>query len=135
MHVAEDGETVKQAKRGDARVTRVGSWLRASSIDELPQLYNVLRGDMSLVGPRPHAIVHDVAYAALIGPYPARHNVKPGITGWAQVKGCRGETTDKEQMKRRVEHDLTYIEKWSFMLDVLIIGLTVREVLRPRNAY
>ncbi len=135
MHVAEEGADVRQAKRGDARVTRVGRWLRASSIDELPQLLNVLKGDMSIVGPRPHAIVHDKTYAALIAPYPARHNMKPGITGWAQVQGCRGETSDAAHMQRRVAYDLSYIENWSFLLDLLIIGMTVREVLRPRNAY
>jgi exopolysaccharide biosynthesis polyprenyl glycosylphosphotransferase len=135
MTVAEEGAAVRQARRGDARVTRVGRLLRASSIDELPQLFNVLMGDMSLVGPRPHAIVHDETYAALIAPYPARHNVKPGITGWAQVQGSRGETADAAQMRRRVEQDLSYIENWSFLLDLLIIGMTVREVVRPRNAY
>jgi Undecaprenyl-phosphate glucose phosphotransferase len=135
MHVQEDGETILQAGRGDPRVTRVGRFLRKTSIDELPQLLNVLAGDMSLVGPRPHAIAHDVAYAELIEPYPARHNVKPGITGWAQVNGCRGETRDVGLMQRRVDHDLDYIEQWSLLLDIRIILMTAREVLIPRNAH
>jgi putative colanic acid biosysnthesis UDP-glucose lipid carrier transferase len=90
---------------------------------------------MSLVGPRPHATAHDVVYAGLIEPYPARHNVKPGITGWAQVNGCRGETAKVNQMQKRIEHDLTYIQQWSLLLDLQIIMMTVREVLLPRNAH
>jgi Undecaprenyl-phosphate glucose phosphotransferase len=135
MRVQEDGERILQAGRGDPRVTRVGRLLRKTSIDELPQLLNVLAGDMSLVGPRPHAIAHDVAYAELIEPYPARHNVKPGITGWAQVNGCRGETRDVGLMHRRLDHDLDYIERWSLLLDIRIIVMTAREVLIPRNAH
>ncbi len=135
MHVLEDGSAIRQASRNDRRVTRIGRWLRSTSLDELPQLFNVLTGDMSLVGPRPHAIAHDLAYSELIGPYPARHNVKPGITGWAQVNGARGETADVNQMKRRIEHDLTYIQNWSLFMDIAIIAMTVREVIKPRNAY
>jgi Undecaprenyl-phosphate glucose phosphotransferase len=135
MRVQEDDETIRQARKFDPRITRVGRMLRLTSIDELPQLINVLIGNMSLVGPRPHATAHDVAYAGLIGPYPARHNVKPGITGWAQVNGCRGETAEVSQMQRRIEHDLTYIQQWSLLLDLQIIMMTAREVLVPRNAH
>jgi Undecaprenyl-phosphate glucose phosphotransferase len=135
MRVQEDGLMIDQARKSDPRVTRIGRILRLTSIDELPQLINVLIGNMSLVGPRPHATAHDVAYAGLIEPYPARHNVKPGITGWAQVNGCRGETTEIHQMQKRIEHDLTYIQQWSLLLDLQIIMMTAREVLIPRNAH
>jgi Undecaprenyl-phosphate glucose phosphotransferase len=135
MRVQEDGTAIRQAQKLDPRVTTVGRILRLTSVDELPQLINVLIGNMSLVGPRPHATAHDVTYAGLIGPYPARHNVKPGITGWAQVNGCRGETTEVSQMQKRIEHDLTYIQQWSLLLDLQIIMMTVREVLVPRNAH
>lgn len=135
MRVMEDGATVVQAQRHDPRVTRLGRLLRATSIDELPQLVNVLRGDMSLIGPRPHATAHDDQYGALIGEYALRHHVKPGITGWAQVNGFRGETRDVELMRKRVELDLWYIDNWSVTLDVQIILRTVVELLRRRNAY
>lgn len=135
MRVQEDGAVIRQAVMDDPRVTRVGRFLRKTSIDELPQLINVLIGDMSIIGPRPHAIAHDLTYAKLIAPYPARFNVKPGITGWAQVNGCRGETAEVESMQRRVRHDISYIERWSLLLDLKILFLTVREVLRPKNAY
>jgi undecaprenyl-phosphate galactose phosphotransferase/putative colanic acid biosynthesis UDP-glucose lipid carrier transferase len=116
-------------------VTRLGRWLRRSSIDELPQLLNVLRGDMSLVGPRPHATSHNSEYEKLIANYAFRHHVKPGLTGWAQVKGYRGETQDIEQMERRVEHDLWYINNWSPLLDLSIILRTMMVMLRQRMAY
>lgn len=132
MTVEEDGSTVTQARRGDHRVTRVGQFLRRSSIDELPQLFNVLKGDMSIVGPRPHALAHDNEYKALIGKYAFRHHVKPGITGWAQVNGLRGETQRVEQMAERVGFDLWYINHWSFGFDVSIILRTCVEVLRNR---
>jgi Undecaprenyl-phosphate glucose phosphotransferase len=135
MRVQEDGETIRQARVADPRVTRFGKVLRSSSIDELPQLINVLIGNMSMVGPRPHATAHDIAYASLIGPYPARHNVKPGITGWAQVNGCRGETAEFRQMQKRIDHDLSYIQQWSLFFDLWIMLMTVREVLFPRNAH
>lgn len=135
MSVMEDGRSITQATRNDSRVTRVGYWLRRSSIDELPQLLNVLRGDMSLIGPRPHAIAHDDHYAQIISNYAERQHVKPGLTGWAQVHGFRGETADDESMARRVEYDLWYISHWSFWLDIKIIVLTGIEMLRPRNAY
>ncbi len=125
---------VPQAQRNDPRVTRLGRFLRRSSLDELPQLFDVLVGTMSLVGPRPHAIVHDQRYAALIDGYLARHRVLPGITGWAQVSGQRGETDTLEKMKRRIEHDLYYIDHWSPLFDLRILALTIR-AFRDPNAY
>jgi Undecaprenyl-phosphate glucose phosphotransferase len=124
-------------RAGDPRITRVGRFLRSTSLDELPQLINVLRGEMSLVGPRPHALAANaagVSYARAINEYPIRHRVKPGITGWAQVNGWRGETTTIEQIRRRVEHDLYYIENWSLTFDLLILGRTVFVVLSRANA-
>ncbi|MGE3528033.1 MAG: undecaprenyl-phosphate glucose phosphotransferase [Methyloceanibacter sp.] len=135
MNVLEDGQAIQQARRNDPRVTRIGRILRAASIDELPQLINVLQGHMSLVGPRPHALAHDDGYTKLIAKYAFRQHVKPGLTGWAQVNGYRGETAQLELMERRVECDLWYIKNWSFWLDVKILILTAFEVLRRRNAY
>lgn len=136
MHVnPKPGRGVPQATRNDSRVTRVGRLLRRTSLDELPQLFNVLRGDMSLVGPRPHAVEHNEQYAAIIGDYFARHRVKPGITGWAQVNGLRGETHTTAKMKARVEHDVHYIEHWSPLLDLQILAKTVLVVLSQKNAY
>ena len=132
MTVQEDGETIKQARRDDRRVTRVGQFLRQSSMDELPQLFNVLKGDMSLVGPRPHALAHDNEYKVLIAKYACRHHVKPGITGWAQVSGLRGETGRLEQMIDRVKMDLWYINHWSIALDLTILARTCFEILRNR---
>ncbi|SFK54137.1 undecaprenyl-phosphate glucose phosphotransferase [Methylocapsa palsarum] len=132
MSVLEDGTKITQAKRGDHRVTRVGQLLRRSSIDELPQLFNVLKGDMSLVGPRPHALAHDNEYKGLIAKYAFRHHVKPGITGWAQVHGLRGETGLLEQMAERVKLDLWYVNHWSFGLDINILLRTCFEVMRNR---
>jgi Undecaprenyl-phosphate glucose phosphotransferase len=124
-------------RAGDPRITRVGRFLRMTSIDELPQLINVLRGEMSLVGPRPHPLAASaagIAYARAISDYPIRHRVKPGITGWAQVNGWRGETTTIEQIRKRVEHDLYYVENWSLTFDLLILGRTVFAVLSRANA-
>jgi len=135
MTVMEEGDSVVQATQDDPRIRKFGRMLRATSIDELPQLFNVLRGDMSLVGPRPHAVAHDGYYGKLLADYAFRHHVKPGITGWAQIHGCRGGTAEVGQMKNRLEHDLWYINKWSLRLDVLILLRTVVEVLRHRNAY
>jgi undecaprenyl-phosphate galactose phosphotransferase/putative colanic acid biosynthesis UDP-glucose lipid carrier transferase len=135
MTVMEDGSELQQAKRFDHRVTLIGRILRQTSIDELPQLLNVLRGDMSLVGPRPHALAHDSHYGNLLSDYAFRHHVKPGITGWAQVKGYRGETNRIDQMKGRVDHDLWYINNWSLLLDCKILALTCLEVVRRRNAF
>ena len=135
MAVLENGKAICQAKRNDERVTRVGRLLRVTSIDELPQLVNVLRGEMSLVGPRPHAVAHDDEYGRAIGKYAFRHHVKPGITGWAQVNGLRGGTHELDLMKERIDLDLWYIDNWSFWLDLWIIARTCFEVARGRNAY
>jgi Undecaprenyl-phosphate glucose phosphotransferase len=126
---------VAQARRGDPRVTRLGRLLRRTSLDELPQLFNVLAGSMSLVGPRPHAIVHDEKYARAIDGYLGRHRVLPGITGWAQVNGFRGETDTTEKMARRIEHDLFYIDHWSPLFDLRILARTLRVGFSDRNAY
>ena len=135
MTVIEDGDNVTQVRKGDARVTRIGRWLRRLSLDELPQFINVIVGDMSLVGPRPHAIAHDRLYSTLIENYQLRQLVKPGITGWAQVNGLRGETPAVEDMRNRVTLDIWYARRASFALDLKILLRTPFEVLRQRNAY
>jgi Undecaprenyl-phosphate glucose phosphotransferase len=135
MRVMEDGPTIIQATSNDHRLTRIGRWLRRSSADELPQLINVLRGEMSLVGPRPHALAHDLLYSRLISNYPYRHHVRPGMTGWAQVNGFRGETPTVDKMKQRVELDLWYATNWSFWLDLWILFWTMLEICRTRNAF
>jgi Undecaprenyl-phosphate glucose phosphotransferase len=135
MTVMEDGERVSQAIRRDPRITRFGAILRATSIDELPQLLNVLRGEMSLVGPRPHAVAHDDQYGQVLSDYAYRHHVKPGITGWAQINGMRGETPHVDLMKRRLDLDIWYISNWNIWLDFLIVIRTFAEVVRHRNAY
>jgi len=135
MSVTEDGATIRQASRSDGRVTPVGALLRRSSLDELPQLINVLQGRMSLVGPRPHAIAHNEEYRKLIKGYMIRHKVLPGITGLAQVNGCRGETAKLEEMEARVNFDLDYLRHWSPMLDIKIILLTVVKLFRDDKAY
>jgi Undecaprenyl-phosphate glucose phosphotransferase len=134
MTTAEDGDRVVQATSGDRRITTVGRILRRSSLDELPQLINVLKGDMSLVGPRPHALAHTREYEEKIAFYAHRHNVKPGLTGWAQVNGYRGETNAPWKMEKRVEHDLYYIDNWSLMLDLKILIMTVFSESTFRNA-
>ena len=135
MRVQENGAEVVQAQKDDPRVTRFGAFLRRTSLDELPQLINVLQGTMSLVGPRPHAVAHNEQYRKLIGRYMLRHKVKPGITGWAQVNGWRGETETLDKMQRRVEFDLAYIHNWSLWLDFKIIFLTAFVVINDKNAY
>jgi exopolysaccharide biosynthesis polyprenyl glycosylphosphotransferase len=135
MHVLEDGPVIRQTTRNDARVTRVGRWLRRTSIDELPQLLNVLTGDMSLVGPRPHATAHNTEYQKLIANYACRYHVRPGITGWAQVNGLRGETPTVDMMETRVKLDLWYINNWNFWLDIKILAQTVLLMLRGQEAY
>jgi putative colanic acid biosynthesis UDP-glucose lipid carrier transferase len=135
MSVTEDGDTIRQASRTDERITPVGALLRRSSLDELPQLINVLQGRMSLVGPRPHAIAHNEEYRKLIKGYMIRHKVLPGITGLAQVNGCRGETAKLEEMEARVNYDLDYLRHWSPMLDIKIILLTVIKLFRDDKAY
>jgi exopolysaccharide biosynthesis polyprenyl glycosylphosphotransferase len=134
MHVMEDGAEVKQASKNDARITRVGRIIRKLSLDELPQLFNVLAGDMSLVGPRPHAVAHDIEYGAAIPNYGVRQQVKPGITGWAQVNGARGITPSVEIMQQRVDFDAWYVANASLALDLMILARTPLEVLRTRNA-
>lgn len=135
MTTLDDGAVVKQATTNDARVTRIGRWLRKYSLDELPQLFNVLKGEMSLVGPRPHAIAHDEFFEARIARYPRRLNMKPGITGWAQVNGFRGATETDEKMSNRLEHDLFYIDNWSIGFDIYIVLLTVFSRKASENAY
>jgi Undecaprenyl-phosphate glucose phosphotransferase len=125
MRTLDDGAVVRQATVGDPRITKIGAFLRRTNIDELPQLLNVLKGDMSIVGPRPHAVAHNRDYERRIALYARRHNVKPGITGWAQVNGYRGETDTDEKMRGRVEHDLWYIDNWSLLLDIRICLMTV----------
>jgi putative colanic acid biosysnthesis UDP-glucose lipid carrier transferase len=135
MTVLENGERILQATRNDPRITRVGRFLRQTSIDELPQLINVLRGEMSLVGPRPHARAHDAFYAKKIESYTRRQRVKPGITGWAQVNGLRGETDTLDKMAARIEYDLEYLRNWTLGLDLLIIARTIKLVFFDRGAY
>jgi lipopolysaccharide/colanic/teichoic acid biosynthesis glycosyltransferase len=135
MHVTEDGQDVVQAKPDDERVTRVGRFLRRTSLDELPQLWNVLKGDMSLVGPRPHALVHDEQFGEMLEIYANRHEVKPGITGLAQVKGLRGETATSDSVEARVNADIFYIKNWSLGLDLKILALTMWAMLTGKNAH
>ncbi|WP_284507209.1 undecaprenyl-phosphate glucose phosphotransferase [Caballeronia sp. ATUFL_M2_KS44] len=133
-HAADDG-VVAQATRGDARITRIGALLRRTSLDELPQFLNVLRGEMSVVGPRPHAIEHDALYQDVVDGYIHRYRIKPGITGWAQVNGLRGETDSIDKMQQRVEHDLFYLSNWSLAFDVRIVMATVVRGFVHHNAY
>lgn len=135
MTVMEDSGQVTQATRNDPRITPFGRFLRKTSLDELPQFINVLQGHMSIVGPRPHAISHNELYRSLIKGYMVRHKVKPGITGWAQVKGFRGETDTVEKMQARIDCDLDYLRNWSLFLDLLIIFRTISVVIRDKNAY
>jgi putative colanic acid biosynthesis UDP-glucose lipid carrier transferase len=125
MSTMDNGDKVVQATKGDARITKVGAFIRRTSLDELPQFVNVLQGRMSVVGPRPHAVSHNEEYRKLIPYYMLRHKVKPGITGWAQINGFRGETDTLDKMKSRIDHDLDYIRKWSLLMDIKIIFLTV----------
>ncbi|HKR44793.1 MAG TPA: exopolysaccharide biosynthesis polyprenyl glycosylphosphotransferase, partial [Paraburkholderia sp.] len=126
---------ITQARRGDKRVTKVGALLRRTSLDELPQFINVLKGEMSVVGPRPHALAHDDIYKDLVRGYMARYRIKPGITGWAQVNGFRGETDRVEKMRDRVRFDLHYMQHWSFALDLRIVAMTMWKGFAGQNAY
>jgi putative colanic acid biosynthesis UDP-glucose lipid carrier transferase len=135
MTVCEDGARIVQARKGDPRVTRFGAFLRRASLDELPQLFNVIGGSMSIVGPRPHAVAQNEEYRRLIDGYMIRHKVKPGITGWAQVNGFRGETESVDKMRKRVEYDLDYLKHWSVSLDLWILFKTAWVVVNGRNAY
>jgi putative colanic acid biosynthesis UDP-glucose lipid carrier transferase len=135
MRSVEDGPEVRQAMKDDPRITPFGAFLRRTSLDELPQFVNVLQGRMSIVGPRPHAVAHNEEYRQLIKAYMVRHKVKPGITGWAQVHGLRGETETLEKMQQRVEYDLEYLRNWSLRLDLQIIARTIKLVFFDRRAY
>jgi putative colanic acid biosysnthesis UDP-glucose lipid carrier transferase len=135
MAVCEDGSQIKQAHKNDPRVTRIGAILRKTSLDELPQFFNVLQGRMSIVGPRPHAVAHNELYRKIIKGYMIRHKVKPGITGWAQINGCRGETDTVEKMEMRIAYDLAYLRHWSLWLDVYVILRTIPVLFKDRNAY
>lgn len=135
MRVCEDGNRISQAARSDPRITPFGSFLRRTSLDELPQFINVLQGRMSIVGPRPHAVSHNEQYRKLIKGYMLRHKVKPGITGWAQVNGLRGETETLDKMRARIQYDIDYMRNWSFGFDLMIILKTVLVVWRDKNAY
>jgi putative colanic acid biosynthesis UDP-glucose lipid carrier transferase len=135
MRAMDDGAVVRQATKGDARITPFGAFLRRTSLDELPQFFNVLQGRMSIVGPRPHAVAHNELYRQLIKAYMVRHKVKPGITGWAQVNGQRGETDTLEKMQARVEYDLEYLRNWSLGFDLQIIARTVKVAFFDRDAY
>ena len=135
MNVSENGPCIVQATKNDPRITRLGSFLRRTSLDELPQLFNVLTGTMSIVGPRPHAVAHNEEYRKIINGYMVRHKVKPGITGWAQVNGLRGETKQIEQMSRRIKCDLDYIRNWSVTFDIKIIFLTIWVLIKQENAH
>lgn len=135
MRCQENGADVVQAARDDDRTTAVGRFIRKTSIDELPQLLNILKGDMSLVGPRPHAQAHDVHYGALVAGYARRFQARPGLTGLAQIKGLRGATSEIESMAERVEADVAYIEGWSFGRDIKIMLLTIPHLLTAENAY
>ncbi len=135
MRVHQDSTIIQQAGREDPRITRFGSFIRKSSLDELPQFINVLQGRMSVVGPRPHAVSHNEQYRKLIKGYMLRHKVKPGITGWAQVNGLRGETETLDKMRARIQYDIDYMRNWSLMFDLMIIGKTLIVVWRDQNAY
>jgi len=135
MTVCENGDSIKQATQNDSRITPFGAFLRRSSLDELPQFINVLQGAMSVVGPRPHAIAHNEYYRKQIQGYMLRHKVKPGITGQAQINGCRGETDTLDKMEARIHHDLEYIKQWSLWLDIKIVFLTVFKGFISKQAY
>jgi putative colanic acid biosynthesis UDP-glucose lipid carrier transferase len=135
MRTLDNGAVVRQATRDDPRITPFGRFLRRTSLDELPQFINVLQGQMSIVGPRPHAIAHNEQYRRLIKAYMVRHKVKPGITGWAQINGWRGETDTTEKLQRRVDHDLYYIENWSLAFDLYILWKTPFALFKTESAY
>ncbi|WGL18235.1 undecaprenyl-phosphate glucose phosphotransferase [Microbulbifer bruguierae] len=135
MFCTEDGPEIRQACRNDARITPLGRFLRCTSLDELPQLFNVLSGSMSIVGPRPHAVAHNEQYRSIVSGYMLRHKVKPGITGWAQINGWRGETDTLDKMHKRIEHDLDYIRNWSLHLDIYILCMTIVRGFSGKNAY
>jgi putative colanic acid biosynthesis UDP-glucose lipid carrier transferase len=135
MTVTEDGDAIRQCAEHDGRLTPLGAFMRRTSLDELPQFINVLQGRMSIVGPRPHAVAHNELYRKLIKGYMQRHKVRPGLTGWAQVNGLRGETPTLERMQARIDHDLDYLRNWSLRLDLYIMAKTLWVVLKGQNAH
>ena len=135
MTVTENSDVVTQAKKGDSRITKVGAFLRRTSLDELPQFFNVLQGQMSVVGPRPHAVSHNEQYRKEVDYYMLRHKVKPGITGWAQVNGWRGETDTIDKMEMRIQYDIEYIRRWSLWMDFKIVLFTIFRSFNDKNAY
>ena len=135
MRVMDNGEVVKQATKGDPRITPFGAFLRRTSLDELPQFFNVLQGTMSVVGPRPHAVSHNEEYRKKVAYYMLRHKMKPGITGWAQVNGWRGETDTVEKMEMRIKYDLEYIRNWSIWMDFKIVIFTLFRGFVGKNVY
>ena len=135
MTVTENSDVVTQATKNDVRITKLGAFLRRTSLDELPQFINVLKGDMSIVGPRPHAVAHNEEYRKKVEFYMFRHKAKPGITGWAQINGWRGETDTLNKMAKRVEYDLHYIKNWSLWFDIKIIFMTIFKGFKNENAY
>jgi putative colanic acid biosysnthesis UDP-glucose lipid carrier transferase len=135
MRISDPDDRIVQVSREDPRVTRIGRFLRRTSLDELPQLWNVLRGDMSLVGPRPHAVQHNEFYRKAVKHYMLRHKVKPGLTGWAQINGLRGRTDELANMEARVRYDLDYIRRWSPWFDIKIMLKTLSIIVRDNNAY
>jgi putative colanic acid biosynthesis UDP-glucose lipid carrier transferase len=135
MTSMDNGSNIRQASRHDARITPFGNFIRRTSLDELPQFFNVLQGRMSIVGPRPHAVAHNEQYRQIIKAYMVRHKVRPGITGWAQVNGLRGETDTIDKMQARVEYDLEYLRNWTLRLDLEIIARTIRVLFFDRHAF
>ena len=135
MTVTENSDVVTQATKGDTRITKVGAFLRKTSLDELPQFFNVFKGDMSVVGPRPHAVAHNEEYRKLVTYYMLRHKVLPGITGWAQVNGWRGETDTLNKMEKRIEYDLAYIRNWTLWWDIKIVFMTIFKGFVGKNVY
>jgi len=135
MRVNNDAH-LRQAKRNDDRLTRIGKFLRRTNLDEFPQFINVLKGEMSIVGPRPHMLRHTEDYSKILSQYMIRQFLKPGITGWAQVNGLRGEISNEDQLRRRIEHDIWYLENWSLWLDIKVIFLTVfKSIQGDKNAF
>ncbi|MCP3673608.1 MAG: exopolysaccharide biosynthesis polyprenyl glycosylphosphotransferase [Gammaproteobacteria bacterium] len=135
MTTTDNGDNVVQAKKNDARITPFGSFIRKTSLDEFPQFFNVLQGTMSIVGPRPHAVAHNEEYREQIGCYMLRHKVKPGITGWAQINGCRGETDTIDKMESRINYDLEYMRRWSVFFDLKIVFITIFKGFSGSNVY
>jgi len=135
MRVMENSDVVTQATKNDPRVTKFGAFIRRTSLDELPQFINVLQGSMSIVGPRPHAVAHNEEYRKIVDNYMIRHKIKPGITGWAQINGYRGETETVDKMEKRIQYDIQYMQNWTLWLDIKIIFLTIFKGFVSETAY